>query len=64
VVVEVFQEFVQVGFGVAPGERSGEGVVPVLERGEPLSDLVQVGEVVGGDDFRWMPALPRVATET
>jgi hypothetical protein len=33
------------------GERPGDLVVAGLERGEAAADLVQTGEVVGGQDF-------------
>jgi hypothetical protein len=45
------QEVVEVGCGEFPLEWSGVGVVARFERGQALFDLVEVGEVVGGQDF-------------
>ena len=32
-------------------ERSSDGIVAGLERGQPFADLIEVGEVVGGHDL-------------
>jgi len=37
--------------GEFPVKRPGDGVVADLERGEAAADLIQIGEVVGGQDF-------------
>ena len=37
--------------GELPCEGPGGGVVAPLEGGQPVLDLVEVGEVVGRDDF-------------
>ncbi|WP_435260581.1 DUF6527 family protein, partial [Streptomyces sp. 1222.5] len=49
--VEPGQQIVQVGCGELPLERLCRGVVAVFEGPEPVSDLVEVGEVVGCHDF-------------
>jgi hypothetical protein len=36
--------------GELPAEGRGDGVVAGLERGEPIADLVNIGEVVRADD--------------
>ena len=41
------QQVLEVGRGELPFERLGGGVVALLEGGEPVLDLVEVGEVVG-----------------
>src|SRR4029450_8118914 len=48
---EAVEEVVQVLGGVGPVERSGGEVVALLEGRQPVVDLGQVGEVVGGDDL-------------
>ena len=48
---DALQEPVKVVSGESPVERLGDGVVTLGESGEAVGDLVQVGEVVGGDDF-------------
>jgi hypothetical protein len=45
------QQVAEVGAGEPPGERPGDGVVAGLERGEAVADLIQAGEVVGGEGF-------------
>jgi hypothetical protein len=52
VALEAGHELGEVVAAERPVERFGNGVVAVLERGEPLGDLVGVGEVVGVDDLR------------
>ena len=37
--------------GESPLERLGEAVITALESGETVGDLVEVGEVVRGNDF-------------
>ena len=49
--VDAVQQVAEVGAGVFPVKRPGDGVVAGLERGEAAADLIQVGEVVGGEDF-------------
>jgi hypothetical protein len=49
--VDATQQVVEVGAGEFPVKWPGDGVVADLERGEAVADLVQVGEVVGGQDF-------------
>jgi len=46
--VESGQQAVQVGGGELPSEQLCCGVVAALEVGQPLLDLVEVGEVVRG----------------
>jgi hypothetical protein len=45
------EESAQVVPGESPVEGFRGGVVAVLEGGETVGDLVEVVEVVGGDDF-------------
>jgi hypothetical protein len=49
--VDAVQQVVKVVTGEFPAERPGDGVVASLERGEAVADLVQAGEVVGGEGF-------------
>jgi hypothetical protein len=49
--VQATWESVQVGAGEAPVERHGGLLVAALEAKQPLLDLDQVGEVVGGQDL-------------
>ena len=49
--VESPQQVVQVGSGEAPVERHRGLLVTVLEAQQPLGDLGQVGEVVGGQNL-------------
>ena len=46
------EQVLEVGGGEFPFERPGGGVVALLEGGEPVLDLVEVGEVVGGETLR------------
>ena len=46
--VDAVEQVVEVGAGELPVEGCGDGVVAGLERGQPFADLVEVGEVVGG----------------
>src|SRR6266508_882564 len=48
---EAVEEIVEVLGGVGPVERSGGEVVVLLEGRQPVLDLGQVVEVVGGDDL-------------
>jgi hypothetical protein len=48
---DALEEPGQVLSGESPVERLRQGVVAILEGGETLGDLVEVVEVVGGDDF-------------
>jgi hypothetical protein len=49
--VDATQQVAEVGAGELPGEWSGGGVVAGFERGQAVADLIQIGEVVGGEDF-------------
>ena len=49
--VEADEELVEIVAAELPVEGFGHRVVALLERGEPFADLVEVGEVVGVDDF-------------
>jgi len=49
--VDTVEQGVEVAAGELPAERPGHGVVASLERGEPVADLAEVGEVIGRDDF-------------
>src|SRR6266542_6768075 len=51
VLVDPGEQVVEVGGGELPLEGPGGGVVALLEAGQPLADLVEVGEVVGRDDL-------------
>jgi hypothetical protein len=49
--VDAVEQVAEVGAGELPVERLGHGVVAGLERGEPVADLGEAGEVVGCEDF-------------
>lgn len=51
VTIEPGQQIVEVGGGELPLERLCRGVVPGFECLEPVTDLFQVGEVVGCHDL-------------
>lgn len=51
VAVEAGEELVEVVAAEGPVEWFGDGVVTLLEGGESVTDLVEVGEVVGVDDL-------------
>ena len=49
--VDAVQQLVEFGAGELPVERSGDGVVAGLERGQAVADLAEASEVVGVYDF-------------
>ena len=49
--VDPVEQVVEVCWGELPLEGLGGGVVALLEVGQSLLDLVEVGEVVGRDDL-------------
>ena len=49
--VDAMRQVFKVVVSEVPAERPGDGVVPSLERGEALADLVQADEVVGCEGF-------------
>src|SRR6266545_2364816 len=51
VLVDPGEQVVEVGGGELPLEGPGGGVVALLEAGQSLADLVEVGEVVGCHDL-------------
>jgi len=52
--VESFQEVGEIVGGELPFEGFGRRVVADIESGEALLDCGEVGEVVGGQRFRWI----------
>jgi hypothetical protein len=48
---DAVHQVVEAGAGEFPAERSGDGVVAGLERGQAVADLVQAVEVVRADDL-------------
>jgi hypothetical protein len=45
------EEVIEVVSGEGPVEGFGGLVVAIFEAGQPVGDLVEIGEVVGGDYF-------------